>query len=181
MLFLSLESVTSDQSYENASVLEYESDPFSGLQTRKLMQEGVKMEPASVMFLDEQEGRAFGKKHFIIFCVVLFCCLVMVIVALVMASLRCFYKCPSGWLEAKRSCYRNFTKPNKWNEGRHMCRSLGADLIVIEEEKEQDFLNYKMHAEQNSFWIGLYNVGGKPWKWVDGTDVSYQGGIHLRF
>nr|XP_008102429.1 PREDICTED: snaclec 3 [Anolis carolinensis] len=128
---------------------------------------------APVLFLDEMEGRAFGKRHFIIFCVTLFCSLILVITALLMASLWCIPKCPSGWQNVGKTCYLICSEAKKWEDGRDDCQNQGADLIIIGDKQEQDFLNYKMESYRE-FWIGLKHAGGETWKWVNGTSILSQ-------
>nr|XP_060616941.1 early activation antigen CD69-like [Anolis sagrei ordinatus] len=168
-----LDSVISSQGYENASELDYESFTFSGLRMRKLMEDGVNSESAPILFLDEMEGKPFGKGHFIIFCVVLFCSLILVIAALWMASLQCSPKCPSEWKDVGKSCYLIFKEAKKWDDGRSVCQNRGGDLIIIGDKQEQDFLNYKMNV-QREFWIGLRYHGGETWKWVNETSTLSQ-------
>ncbi|XP_062977601.1 galactose-specific lectin nattectin-like [Elgaria multicarinata webbii] len=166
------ESVTSDQGYENAEQ-EYEYIMMPDMRMRSLPETGMKAEPALFLFKDDKL-RDLGRKLFIAFCVLLLLSLIMVTAALVLACLRCFLACPSEWLEFQQKCYNFAQIELKWADARSSCQDQGADLLVIDNEKEQDFLVYKIYGDSDT-WIGLnYTETEREWKWVDGTSVSYK-------
>ncbi|XP_071264055.1 CD209 antigen-like protein C isoform X2 [Salvelinus alpinus] len=77
--------------------------------------------------------------------------------------------CPEGWQQFESSCYFLFTEAKTWEESRQDCRGRGADLVIVNSDKEQEFL-FKFN---NSFWIGLTDsVTEGTWKWVDGTALT---------
>uniref|UniRef100_A0A1A8ECA3 C-type lectin domain-containing protein n=1 Tax=Nothobranchius kadleci TaxID=1051664 RepID=A0A1A8ECA3_NOTKA len=80
-------------------------------------------------------------------------------------------RCPLGWTEINSRCYFLSTEQKKWEESRQQCQSKGADLVVINDEKEQNAL-YRMNGNQYLlFWIGLRSTDGTL-KWVDGSELK---------
>ena len=55
-----------------------------------------------------------------------------------------FHYIPSGFIPGERSlcgsCYKLFTAPEIWNNAEAKCRSLGAHLVKIKSDLENDFL-----------------------------------------
>ncbi|XP_077311750.1 killer cell lectin-like receptor subfamily B member 1B allele B [Lithobates pipiens] len=76
--------------------------------------------------------------------------------------------CPDGWLCHRENCYY-FSSDGEyrtWKESREVCEEMGADLLVIEDREQQEFINRSSKAN-DVFWIGLYR-DGDGWRWVDG-------------
>nr|XP_034963866.1 early activation antigen CD69-like isoform X1 [Zootoca vivipara] len=175
----STESVVLDQQgYENAAQ-EYEYIGFSGIRLRRLPEKGEEREPALFTFEDGKWG-PFGRKPFMIFSVLLLCSLIIVTAALIMAFLRCkcrseegFPKCADDWYKFQEKCYYYSTERMEQNTARRYCQALGADLIVIDSENEQDFLKDELQISKET-WIGLtYIEAGRKWMWQDFKNHSY--------
>ncbi|XP_071264041.1 CD209 antigen-like protein C isoform X2 [Salvelinus alpinus] len=77
--------------------------------------------------------------------------------------------CPEGWQKFESSWYFLSTETKTWKESREDCLERGADLVIINSDKEQTFLiNLKKRV-----WIGLTDsVNEGTWKWVDGTPLT---------
>ncbi|XP_071264040.1 C-type lectin domain family 4 member E-like isoform X1 [Salvelinus alpinus] len=77
--------------------------------------------------------------------------------------------CPEGWQKFESSWYFLSTETKTWKESREDCLERGADLVIINSDKEQEFLfNLKKRV-----WIGLTDsVKEGTWKWVDGTPLT---------
>ncbi|KAM9398243.1 uncharacterized protein ACWYII_032082 isoform 3-T3 [Salvelinus alpinus] len=74
-----------------------------------------------------------------------------------------------SWQKFESSWYFLSTESKTWKESRQDCLERGADLVIINSDKEQTFLfNLK-----KKFWIGLTDsVNEGTWKWVDGTTLT---------
>ncbi|RXN32699.1 C-type lectin domain family member A-like protein [Labeo rohita] len=72
------------------------------------------------------------------------------------------------WTSYQSSFYYMSKEMKNWTESRRYCTERGADLIIINNREEQDFvLNMTANA---AFYIGLTDVGVEgTWQWVDGT------------
>ncbi|XP_071264011.1 C-type lectin domain family 4 member M-like isoform X2 [Salvelinus alpinus] len=74
-----------------------------------------------------------------------------------------------SWQKFESSWYFLSTESKTWKESRQDCLKRGADLVIINSDKEQTFLfNLKKRV-----WIGLTDsVKEGTWKWVDGTPLT---------
>ncbi|KAK5864406.1 hypothetical protein PBY51_015651 [Eleginops maclovinus] len=80
--------------------------------------------------------------------------------------------CKKGWKKFDISCYFVSSVEKNWTLSREECIEEGADLVVIESQEEQQFVN-KMMLEAQNAWIGLTDsLDEGTWMWVDGTDVT---------
>lgn len=77
--------------------------------------------------------------------------------------------CPLNWKYFQSSCYFFSTDTMSWISSSKSCSNVGAHLVVINTQEEQEFL---AHAKprKKEFFIGLTDqVIEGQWKWVDGT------------
>ncbi|CAI5691653.1 CD209 antigen-like protein C isoform X1 [Oreochromis niloticus] len=79
--------------------------------------------------------------------------------------------CPVDWAKFGRSCYFKSTEMKTWPESRKDCQSRGADLVIINNKEEQEFIELNMKGDS---WIGLdtsykEKTGNHEWEWVDGS------------
>ncbi|XP_058644799.1 CD209 antigen-like protein C [Onychostoma macrolepis] len=75
------------------------------------------------------------------------------------------------WINYQSSFYFMSTEKKNWTESRRDCLKRGADLIIINNKEEQDFV--KNITEKGEFWIGLTDTAEEDrWKWVDGTNIT---------
>ncbi|XP_029622358.1 CD209 antigen-like protein E isoform X2 [Salmo trutta] len=74
-----------------------------------------------------------------------------------------------NWQKFESSWYFLSTESKTWKESREDCLKRGADLVIINSDKEQTFLfNLKKRV-----WIGLTDsVNEGTWKWVDDTPLT---------
>ncbi|XP_067254274.1 T-cell surface glycoprotein YE1/48-like isoform X2 [Chanodichthys erythropterus] len=73
------------------------------------------------------------------------------------------------WIYYNFSFYYISFEKKTWSDSRRYCQQRGADLVIINSQKEQEFL--KKVVDNNSFWIGLRTTEG-VWKWIDGTTIT---------
>ncbi|KAM9741156.1 uncharacterized protein ACNS7B_012358 [Menidia menidia] len=88
------------------------------------------------------------------------------------AKVRAGMSCPTHWRKFETSCYFISTGKKNWTQSRESCISAGADLLVIENHREQEFVNKQLELKQN-IWIGLSDsLEEGVWTWVDGSPVT---------
>ncbi|XP_040291929.1 killer cell lectin-like receptor subfamily B member 1B allele B isoform X9 [Bufo bufo] len=82
--------------------------------------------------------------------------------------------CPNGWILHGDDCYYySDVKEMTWNQSRDQCEKMGADLLVIKNQDQQEFIEryFSLWWGENSYWIGLHR-DGDGWRWVDGEHYN---------
>ncbi|XP_022620731.1 C-type lectin domain family 4 member M-like isoform X2 [Seriola dumerili] len=75
----------------------------------------------------------------------------------------------NGWLYFSGSLYYISSNEKTWQESRKDCLQKDADLIIINNKEEQNF----MRQFKKYLWIGLTDIETEgKWKWVDGTPLT---------
>ncbi|KAG5854940.1 hypothetical protein ANANG_G00043390 [Anguilla anguilla] len=78
--------------------------------------------------------------------------------------------CLQGWAQFSSKFYYFSNEMKSWTDSRSDCIKRGADLVIIESEDEQRFINNKT---QYYTWIGLsYSAAKGNWLWVNGTPLQ---------
>ncbi|XP_062971835.1 C-type lectin domain family 4 member E [Cynocephalus volans] len=81
--------------------------------------------------------------------------------------------CPLNWEHFQSSCYFFSTNTLTWASSLRNCSDMGAHLVVINTQEEQEFLFHKK-PRKREFYIGLTDqVSERQWQWVDGTPFTY--------
>ncbi|RXN09939.1 CD209 antigen-like protein [Labeo rohita] len=81
------------------------------------------------------------------------------------------FKETDGWLYFSFSFYFFSSEKKSWTESRRYCTERGADLIIINNTEEQDFV--RKIANNAYVWIGLTDTDVEgTWKWVDGSTLT---------
>ncbi|XP_059895128.1 C-type lectin domain family 4 member C-like [Gadus macrocephalus] len=79
----------------------------------------------------------------------------------------CNQDCPRYWDKFGCKCYSR--QQGSWKKSRELCVSDGADLVVVDSEKEMDFIN----RYGGTIWLGATDEASDGlWRWVDGTVLS---------
>ncbi|KAB0385117.1 hypothetical protein FD755_000073 [Muntiacus reevesi] len=80
--------------------------------------------------------------------------------------------CPLKWVHFQSSCYFFSVNTMSWTASLKNCSSMGAHLVVINTQEEQEFLHHAK-PRNKEFYIGLTDqVIEGQWKWVDGTPLT---------
>ncbi|XP_015326781.1 C-type lectin domain family 4 member E isoform X2 [Bos taurus] len=80
--------------------------------------------------------------------------------------------CPLKWFHFQSSCYLFSPDTMSWRASLKNCSSMGAHLVVINTQEEQEFLYYTK-PRKKEFYIGLTDqVTEGQWQWVDGTPFT---------
>ncbi|XP_043297448.1 C-type lectin domain family 6 member A isoform X1 [Cervus canadensis] len=77
--------------------------------------------------------------------------------------------CPGTWKPFGSSCYFISSKENFWAKSEQNCVGMGAHLVVINTEAEQDFIIQQLN-KTFSYFLGLSDPQGNGnWQWIDQT------------
>ncbi|XP_062507025.1 macrophage mannose receptor 1-like [Corticium candelabrum] len=83
--------------------------------------------------------------------------------------------CPHGWVPFGGSCFRQFHHASalSWHETRAKCRTVGADLVSVNCEEDQRFLDSFM-SRRSWYYIGFTDVRVEgTFRWSDGSTSTY--------
>lgn len=79
-------------------------------------------------------------------------------------------ECPSSWLIHDNRCYKEFLQMRTWFQSRDYCRSIGADLVTIQQQSKMDFIDSQYPNVLH--WVGLRRLNS-TFIWVDGTNIDF--------
>nr|XP_042130537.1 C-type lectin domain family 4 member A-like [Peromyscus maniculatus bairdii] len=79
--------------------------------------------------------------------------------------------CPKDWKPFSSHCYFTVSDSASWSESEEKCSRMGAHLMVIHSQEEQDFITKILDAKA-AYYIGLSDPGHRQWRWVDQTPYN---------
>ncbi|XP_028616938.1 C-type lectin domain family 6 member A-like isoform X3 [Grammomys surdaster] len=90
-----------------------------------------------------------------------------------MVSDKVWSCCPKDWKLLGSHCYLVPTVTStdsaaSWMKSEEKCSQMGAHLLVIHSQKEQDFIT-NILSTHAAYFIGLRDSGHRQWQWVDQT------------
>ncbi|EGW00208.1 C-type lectin domain family 4 member G [Cricetulus griseus] len=84
--------------------------------------------------------------------------------------------CPWDWTPFQGSCYFFSVVQKAWNDSATACQKVGAQLVVIKSDEEQNFLQQSSKKRGNT-WMGLIDMNKEStWHWVDGSPLTLRAG-----
>ncbi|XP_067321632.1 killer cell lectin-like receptor subfamily B member 1B allele A [Anolis sagrei] len=84
--------------------------------------------------------------------------------------------CPPHWHLHKDKCYLFQSKNTlkSWNDSQDDCSARNAQLLVIQDMEDLDFLTKNIPNMHENYWIGFsWSLPMKKWKWVTGSQVNH--------
>ncbi|XP_023404840.1 C-type lectin domain family 4 member D [Loxodonta africana] len=80
--------------------------------------------------------------------------------------------CPVDWRAFQSNCYIILNDKKTWDESVKNCTGMGANLVTISTEAEQNFIIQSLDT-QFSYFLGLTNQNTEgQWQWVDRTPFN---------
>ncbi|XP_060586405.1 uncharacterized protein LOC132742102, partial [Ruditapes philippinarum] len=85
--------------------------------------------------------------------------------------------CPPGWLQNQDRCYDPNvvdTAKKTWFDAKTYCESIGATLLIINNQKEQSFINITMNSlKVDRAWLGFSDMNqSNVLQWLDGRSAK---------
>ncbi|XP_077180656.1 killer cell lectin-like receptor subfamily B member 1B allele A isoform X1 [Paroedura picta] len=78
--------------------------------------------------------------------------------------------CPVQWHLHQDKCYWASKDLKSWTESQGDCSAKGAQLAVIQDRKEMEFLK-NITEDAQRYWIGL-SLSEKKWRWITGHQLD---------
>ncbi|XP_048196827.1 CD209 antigen-like protein C [Perognathus longimembris pacificus] len=81
--------------------------------------------------------------------------------------------CPWDWTSFQENCYFFSKSQRNWKNSIKACLDMEAQLVVIETEEEQSFLQ-QTSKNRGQTWMGLSDLNEEAtWKWVNGLPLLH--------
>ncbi|XP_037836473.1 oxidized low-density lipoprotein receptor 1 isoform X3 [Kryptolebias marmoratus] len=81
--------------------------------------------------------------------------------------------CQNSWIQFQEKCYLFYKEAapwKTWEQSRQFCQNKSADLVVVDDLQEQEFVSNHLEpyfSRFHGYWLGLRQVNN-IWVWVDG-------------
>ncbi|EDL21956.1 CD209a antigen, isoform CRA_b [Mus musculus] len=103
---------------------------------------------------------------------VLFLAVCSVLLVVILVKDRLCRSCPWDWTHFQGSCYFFSVAQKSWNDSATACHNVGAQLVVIKSDEEQNFLQ-QTSKKRGYTWMGLIDMSKEStWYWVDGSPLT---------
>ncbi|KAM4887911.1 CD209 antigen-like protein E isoform 2-T2 [Thomomys bottae] len=80
--------------------------------------------------------------------------------------------CPWDWTFFQGHCYFFSYSQRNWHDSITACQEVGAQLVVIERDEEQSFLQ-QTSKKRGFTWMGLSDLNKESsWVWIDGSPLA---------
>uniref|UniRef100_A0A8C5Y5U4 C-type lectin domain-containing protein n=1 Tax=Microcebus murinus TaxID=30608 RepID=A0A8C5Y5U4_MICMU len=80
--------------------------------------------------------------------------------------------CPWDWTFFQGNCYFFSNSQRNWHDSISACQDVGAQLVVIKGDEEQNFLQLQSSWRNRVSWIGMSDMTQEgSWQWVDGSPL----------
>ncbi|XP_071940913.1 perlucin-like protein [Antedon mediterranea] len=81
--------------------------------------------------------------------------------------------CGEGWQQFGNTCFYASQQFKSWNQARDICKSMDADLAIIRNKEQNEFLQDLLGFTHSLYWIGLQDTRGEGnFIWVDNTPLD---------
>ncbi|XP_002761722.3 CD209 antigen [Callithrix jacchus] len=81
--------------------------------------------------------------------------------------------CPWEWTFFQGNCYFISNSQRNWPNSVTACQEVGAQLVIIKSDEEQNFLQLQSSRSNRLAWMGLSDLKQEgTWQWVDGSPLS---------
>ncbi|KAM4889359.1 CD209 antigen-like protein C [Thomomys bottae] len=82
--------------------------------------------------------------------------------------------CPWDWASFQENCYFFSKSTRTWNESVIACKEMGAQLVIIENVEEQNFIRFTLPKKRQA-WIGISDLQQENrWQWVNGEELLHR-------
>ncbi|NXH13413.1 CLC5A protein, partial [Bucco capensis] len=83
-------------------------------------------------------------------------------------------RCPKGWEKSRERCYLFCQTENKsWTDSRTECTNRDADLVIIDNKEELNYLQNISQLRGQYYFIGLkYSMEEEKWVWINNVEHS---------